>query len=583
MNPDLPDYSRSRAILVGTSVYQDKGFLPLPAAANSLKGLKEILVDSQLCRWPAERVTVLANPTDVRRLIPNLRRWARGTDDVLLVYFVGHGVIAPRGELCLAVSDTEIDEPDVTGIEYERVRSALLDSPARIKVVILDCCYSGRAIQALSGPADIAGITDVRGVYTITASDHAAHVPPLDQQAGACTSFTGELLDLIRTGIPGGPDTLTLNMIYSHLRTRLRRCQLPAPNQRGTDTVGEFGFTRNAALLPQPIERFPRPETPPAGRPGWRGRVIAAATAGALVAAAVLGTVELKGPGARAAPGPCSTGTPTSSSTAKRSVVVGSADFPESSLLGEIYAEALEAKGIAATTECNITPRAVLYQAMLNGQITIAPEYNGALLTTTVDPGSKAVTTGEVDAALKTKLPSGLAILDPAPAQDMDSVTVTQATATRYHLGSIEDLRRVAKNLVIGGPPEYQHSEQGMLGLQRKYGLTFKGFRALDDSGLITIAALQKGKVQVADVFTTTPGIKADGFVRLTDPRHVFVAENIIPLVYKTEINATVRITLNAVSAKLTMKDLLQMDTEVKHGENQFTVASAWLKQAGLG
>ena len=110
----------------------------------------EILVDEQLCGWPEERVEVLLNQQHRPQLITELRRWARETTDVLIVYFVGHGIITPQGELCLALTDTALDDPDVTGLEYRFVRSALIDSPARIKVVILDCCYSGRAIQAMA-------------------------------------------------------------------------------------------------------------------------------------------------------------------------------------------------------------------------------------------------------------------------------------------------------------------------------------------------------------------------------------------------------------------------------------------------
>jgi glycine betaine/choline ABC-type transport system substrate-binding protein len=577
MNPDLPDYARSRAILIGASAYQDKGFLPLPAAANSLKGLQEILVDQQLCGWPADRVTVLPDPADVRRLVTSLRRWARDTDEVFLLYFVGHGVIAPRGELCLAVADTEFADPDITGIEYERVRSALLDSPARIKVVILDCCYSGRAIQALSHPGDIADITDVRGVYTITASDQAAHVAPHAQQAGACTSFTGELLDLIRTGIPGGPDTLTLNMIYSHLRTRLRSCRLPAPNQRGTDTAGEFGFTRNAALLPQPIDRFPRPQKPPAARPAWHGRAAAAAAAVTLAMAAALITLNLAG---RPGTTPCSTAQPAPSSTASGGVVVGADNFPEDCVLGEIYAQALETIGITITREFGISSREVYYPEVESGEITVVPEYNGALLTTSVDPHSTAVTTENIDKELTAKLPPWLGILNASPAQDMDSVTVTQATAARYHLRSIADLKRV-KDLVIGGPAEFQGREQGLAGLKSKYGLK-ASFLILDDSGPQTIAALKSGRVQAADIFTTTPGINANGFVRLEDPKHVFTEGNVVPLVYTPGVNTAIIRTLNAVSAKLTTAGLRNLDTEINNGESLATAARAWLKQAGL-
>lgn len=258
MTPRLPDYSRSMAVLIGTSAYQDAAFPAVPAAANSVTGLREVLTDPRLCGWPPERILVIRDATDSRRLVQRLRRLAKETHDVLVLYFAGHGVLTPGGELCLILTDTDASDPDVTGVEYARVREALVESPARMKVAILDCCFSGRAIESLSGVSGVADSTDTRGVYTLTASDHAAHVPPIERQTTAYTSFTGELLDLIRTGIPGEPDTLTLNVIYHQLRHRLRTRGLPAPNQRGTDTADRFTFTLNAAIpsaLPTPHEQ----------------------------------------------------------------------------------------------------------------------------------------------------------------------------------------------------------------------------------------------------------------------------------------------------------------------------------------
>lgn len=580
MKLDLPDYSRSKAILIGTSAYRDKCFPPLPAAANSLKGLREILIDGQLCGWPGTSVTARLNPTDPRLVLTDLRRWARETEDVLLVYYVGHGTITPDGELCLALSDTEFDEPDITGIEYRRVRSALIDSPARIKVVILDCCYSGRAIQALSNSEEIADITDIRGAYIITASDHAAHVPPLPEQTRTCTSFTGELLDLIRTGIPGGPETLTLNMIYAHLRFRLRKCQLPAPNQRGTDTAGDFVFAKNAALLPYPIARFPRPQ------PSMMQRVLRKPVFVTLTMALAVASVTLALLGAAViGPHPVVSSCPAYSGASQRGeVVVGATtSSPEDVLLGRIYADALRARGVAAVEDFGNTPREVSYPEVCEGRITIMPEYNGALLTTSLDPGSKAVTTDQVDAALHAQLPSSLMILNPSSAQDQDSVTVTRATASLYNLKSIPDLRRVAAKLVIGAPPEFQIRTQGLIGLQTVYGVQFSSFEPLDDSGPQSLEELTSGHVQVADIFTTDPWITADHLVTLADPRNVFTAENIVPLVYKAGVNATVISILNAVSAKLTQGDLLNLDKKIMYyRDNTATVAAQWVTQVGL-
>ncbi|MFD1539581.1 caspase, EACC1-associated type [Nonomuraea guangzhouensis] len=302
--PRSPDHPRSRAILIGVSAYDDKAFRPLPAAANSLDGLHQVLTDPNLCGWPAEQITLIPNPADVAGLVRTLRRLARDTTDVLLVYFVGHGIILQNGHLCLPLTGTDEGDPDVTGLEYERLRQALLDSPARVKVVILDCCYSGRAVQALSaeGVADSAGI---RGAYTLTASDHTAHVPPLGRQANACTSFTGELLDLVRTGLPDGPMWLTLDLLYPHLRQRLHSRGLPEPNQRGTDTAGRLVFTRNPASQGQASSSWATPPPHESGRAalqsrartGWRIAVTATATSAVVIASLLLASRGPQTPG----------------------------------------------------------------------------------------------------------------------------------------------------------------------------------------------------------------------------------------------------------------------------------------------
>jgi osmoprotectant transport system substrate-binding protein len=265
-------------------------------------------------------------------------------------------------------------------------------------------------------------------------------------------------------------------------------------------------------------------------------------------------------------------------------VVVGSANFPEDELLAEIYVLALQSKGVKVTSKFNIGTRETYYPEIKNGTITILPEYNGALLTTSVDPTSKAATTAQVNAALTAKLPSTLEILNSSAAEDKDSVTVTQATATKDHLTSIADLKAYAGSFVIGGPPEFKTRADGLVGLKNNYGLTFKSFDPLDQSGPVTLAALADGKVQAADVYTTTPQIIADHLVALADPKFNFAAQNVTPLVYKKGVNSTIVTTLNAISAKLDTVGLLAMDKAVilDHA-NYSTVAQGWLKAVGLG
>jgi osmoprotectant transport system substrate-binding protein len=271
------------------------------------------------------------------------------------------------------------------------------------------------------------------------------------------------------------------------------------------------------------------------------------------------------------------------SPSASNTVVVGSANFPEDELLAQIYADALKSKGVKVTTKFNIGAREVYYPEVVKGAISIIPEYNGALLTTSVDKTSTATSTADVDAALTAKLPSSVKILNSSAAQDKDSITVTQANAAKYHLKSISDLSSVAKGWVIGGPSEFQTRADGIVGLKKVYGLTFKSFSPLDESGPITLAALTNGKVQAADVFTTTPQIITDKLLSLSDPKNMFAAQNVLPLVYKKAASAKVVSTLNAVSAKLTTADLLAMNKSLSiNHESYTTVADNWLSQNGL-
>jgi osmoprotectant transport system substrate-binding protein len=266
------------------------------------------------------------------------------------------------------------------------------------------------------------------------------------------------------------------------------------------------------------------------------------------------------------------------------SVVIGSANFPENEVLAEVYALALQKKGVKVTTKLNIGAREVYYPQVEKGAISIIPEYNGTLLTVEVDKTSNAKTTAQVNAALAAKLPSTLTVLNSAPAQDSDSITVTAATAAKYHLKTIADLKPYASSMVLGGPPEFKTRSDGIAGLKANYGLTFKSFDPLDTSGPITLSALQSGKVQAADVFTTTPQIVTDKLVSLADPKFNFAAQNVIPLVYKPALTPTISATLNAIDAKLTTQALLQMDNAViTEKANYTTVAQGFLQSIGMG
>ncbi|WP_241826919.1 ABC transporter substrate-binding protein [Streptomyces graminilatus] len=267
-----------------------------------------------------------------------------------------------------------------------------------------------------------------------------------------------------------------------------------------------------------------------------------------------------------------------------KTIVVGSANFPENQLLAEIYAQALEAKGLKVTRKFDIGAREVYYDQIVKGGIGVFPEYNGALLSVAVDKKSTATSTEQVNADLKAKLPASVEILDSAAAEDKDSVSVTAETAAKYKLKTLADLKSVAKNLTLGAGSEFKTRTQGWIGLNSVYGVEFGKFQPLDAGAQTTLVKLLKSnQVQAANLYTTDPAIVEDKLVVLEDPKHLFSSQNVTPLVYKSAVNDTAKAALNGVSAKLTTADLLEMMKKlVDDKEDSSTVAKEWLKSAGL-
>jgi osmoprotectant transport system substrate-binding protein len=276
-----------------------------------------------------------------------------------------------------------------------------------------------------------------------------------------------------------------------------------------------------------------------------------------------------------------SSGSGGSGSTAP--IVVGSASFPESEVLAEIYAQALQAKGIDASTHLDIGQREAYIGALKDGSISLFPEYTGNLLTY-FQPNATQTAPDDVLTALKAALPDTLTVLTPAAAEDKDSYNVTADFAAKHHLTSIADLKGIS-GLSLAGNPELKTRSYGVPGLQKVYGISGIKFTAISDSGgPATLKALTSGKVDVADIYSTTPSITQNHLVTLTDPQHLIAAQNVIPLIRKDHDNATVDQTLDAVSAKLTTQSLLDLNAKLNGPSKPKAsdVAAQWLKDNGL-
>ena len=262
-------------------------------------------------------------------------------------------------------------------------------------------------------------------------------------------------------------------------------------------------------------------------------------------------------------------------------VIVGSADFTESQLIASIYSQALQAAGIPTKEQFNIGSREVYIQALKDGSIDLTPEYSGALLKY-LDDKSTATTTDAVQAELSKKLPEGLSMLKPSAAEDKDVLAVSKATADKYNLKKISDLKPVAGELVLGGPPEWKTRVNGVVGLRDVYGLNFKEFVSLDAGGTLTMTALTNNQIQAGDLFSTDPGLVTNNLVALEDDKSLFAAENVVPLIKSAKQNDTITKTLDAVSAKLTTDDLISMNAEAAKGTNLSDIAKKWLADAGI-
>ena len=280
---------------------------------------------------------------------------------------------------------------------------------------------------------------------------------------------------------------------------------------------------------------------------------------------------------------PLSTGSSSSSGGSSNGITVGSADFPESALLAEIYAGALGAKGIKVTKKLNIGAREAYIPALQDGSIDLIPEYTG-VLTQYFNKKASAKDANGVYSELKASLPATLTVLDKSAAEDKDALVMKKSRADQLGVKSIADLAGKASQLTVGGPPEWKTRLTGIPGFKQIYGLTFKEFRPLDAGGPLTLNALKSGQIDAGDLFTTDPNITANDLVALADPKSMYAAQNVVPLLTKSKDSPTIDAALNAVSAKLDTPTLLALVKEVViDHKDASAVAKEFLTKNSLG
>jgi hypothetical protein len=262
----LADPAASRVVLVGGARYTH--LRPLPTVANNLDELAAIFTDPGLWGLPAENCTVVRDPGSPQDIDTALAEAASSVrpDGLLVFYFAGHGLIDPlTGALHLAVTGTNRNMVHSTATPFEWVRRWFLNAPAGARVVILDCCYSGRATEGMGEPAAIADEVEIDRTCVLVAApaNRTALAPPGEK----FTAFTGVLIDLMRTGVPAGPALLDMDTLYRRAEQTQRTRNRPLPQLRARNGGERIPLVRNLAdgaadTRPEPVRPrilLPRP------------------------------------------------------------------------------------------------------------------------------------------------------------------------------------------------------------------------------------------------------------------------------------------------------------------------------------
>jgi osmoprotectant transport system substrate-binding protein len=263
-------------------------------------------------------------------------------------------------------------------------------------------------------------------------------------------------------------------------------------------------------------------------------------------------------------------------------IQLASFDFPESEILGELYGQALRQHGFPVELVVQLGAREVVAPALEQGKVDMVPEYLGSALNFLNDRDRVATAdAGLTHARLEQAFaPRGISVLAFAPAVDRNGFVVTGDLARRRGLEKLSDLRPMAGQMTIGGPPECPERPLCLKGLQELYELRFARFEAMP-SRAVTAATLETGEIDVGMIETTDPSLIEADLVQLADDRHLQPADNVVPVLRREILDAygppLVRL-LNAVSAQLTTAELTNLNRQVAEGQPAAAAVASWLR-----
>jgi osmoprotectant transport system substrate-binding protein len=269
----------------------------------------------------------------------------------------------------------------------------------------------------------------------------------------------------------------------------------------------------------------------------------------------------------------------------KPALTLGTKNFTEEYVLGELYKQALEAKGYKINYKSNIGATEIVDKALTTGKIDAYPEYTGETVATVFGKNLTTPTAAKTTATAKSLYANrGQATSNPTPFEDVDAIGTLKSFAQKNGLTSVPDLKKL-KSFTIGARPEFQNRSEGLKGMQDVYGIHNAKFKSLDLG--LQYKALDKGDVDTADVFSTDPQLNSGKYTLLKDPKGVFGFQNVLFVINKKKLDELggdqFMSIVNKVNGLLTLKAMTSMNAAVAlDKKDPKDVASAFLKANGL-
>jgi osmoprotectant transport system substrate-binding protein len=269
---------------------------------------------------------------------------------------------------------------------------------------------------------------------------------------------------------------------------------------------------------------------------------------------------------------------------ARLRITLGTQDFPEARLMGELWRQALAVNGYTVDLRKRIGPAADLDQALRDGEIDGHVAYTGTVLSVVAGEEVSGLDPKETYRQVETFYDRrGMAVSEMTPFENVDAIATTDAFAQEERLKEIGDLRKLG-TFTLGARPEFEDLYLGLEGLQQLYGLTNAEFKPITVGA--QYIALDEGDVDAVNAFSTDPQLETGDYTVLEDPKLLFGSQNVVMVVDAEKLDRVGRgeflRVVDAVNRRLTSSEMVEMNAAVTEGQDDGEVARRFLREAGL-